>query len=99
MPTTTPIKMNVNEAKAKFSSLLAGVERTGQPVTILRYGHPVAQVVPMLPKNQPKPKRIFGCMKDKLKDFDWDAWEFTPEELDELFGEKRFAAKEKRLSK
>lgn len=64
MPTTTPIKMNVNEAKAKFSSLLAGVERTGQPVTILRYGHPVAQVVPMISMaRQEKPSIRYGVGK------------------------------------
>ncbi|MBR4252594.1 MAG: type II toxin-antitoxin system Phd/YefM family antitoxin [Kiritimatiellae bacterium] len=43
MPTT----MNVNEAKTNFSSVLAEVENNRVTVTILRYGHPVAQIVPI----------------------------------------------------
>ena len=39
--------MNVNQAKSHFSSVLAEVERTRIPVTIVRYGHPVAKLVPV----------------------------------------------------
>jgi len=42
-----PTMMNVNEAKANFSSALAAVEREGLTVTIMRYGHPVARLVPV----------------------------------------------------
>lgn len=42
MPTT----MNVNEAKANFSGLLSFVSKDGAIVTIMRYGHPIAQIVP-----------------------------------------------------
>ena len=78
MPTTTPIKMNVNEAKAKFSSLLAGVERTGQPVTILRYGHPVARLVPIEPVREIRPLPGYGrkiAIKGDLFADDSDLWE------------------------
>lgn len=39
--------LSVNEAKANFSSVLADVERNRIRVTIVRYGHPVAQLVPL----------------------------------------------------
>ena len=42
-----PTLMNVNQAKSRFSSVLAERERTRMPVTITRYGHPVAQLVPI----------------------------------------------------
>lgn len=43
-----PTLMNVNQAKSRFSSVLAELERTRIPVTITRYGHPVAKLVPIL---------------------------------------------------
>lgn len=42
-----PTVMNVNEAKSRFSSVLANLERTRIPVTIMRYGHPIAKLVPI----------------------------------------------------
>lgn len=42
-----PTLMNVNQAKSRFSSVLAELERTRMPVTITRYGHPVAKLVPI----------------------------------------------------
>jgi prevent-host-death family protein len=42
-----PTLMNVNQAKSRFSSVLAELERTRIPVTITRYGHPVAKLVPI----------------------------------------------------
>ena len=42
-----PTVLNVNEAKANFSSVLAEVERNMLTITITRYGHPVARVVPI----------------------------------------------------
>ena len=41
-----PTVMNVNEAKANFSSLLSFVSGDRVAVTIVRYGHPIAQIVP-----------------------------------------------------
>ena len=42
-----PTVLNVNEAKANFSGVLAEVERNMLTITITRYGHPVARVVPI----------------------------------------------------
>jgi prevent-host-death family protein len=38
--------IRVSELKAKCLAILEEVERTGEPVTILRRGRPVAQLVP-----------------------------------------------------
>ena len=38
--------MNMNEAKANFSSLLSFVRKDRVTVTIMRYGRPIAQIVP-----------------------------------------------------
>jgi antitoxin (DNA-binding transcriptional repressor) of toxin-antitoxin stability system len=38
--------MNVNEAKSNFSGLLSFVHKDRTTVTIMRYGHPIAQIVP-----------------------------------------------------
>ena len=37
----------IHEAKAKLSALIAEVERLGEPVTICRYGRPVAELTPV----------------------------------------------------
>ena len=42
-----PAVLNVNEAKANFSSVVADVERNLVTVMILRYGKPVAKIVPV----------------------------------------------------
>lgn len=42
-----PTVLNVNEAKANFSGMLAEVERNMLTITITRYGRPVARVVPI----------------------------------------------------
>ena len=39
--------LNVNEAKANFSSVVADVEQNLVTVMILRYGKPVAKIVPV----------------------------------------------------
>ena len=43
---TMPTVMNVNEAKSNFSGLLSFVHNDRTIVTIMRYGHPIAQIVP-----------------------------------------------------
>ena len=50
MPTT----LNVNEAKTKFSNILANVENNLVTITIMRYGHPIAQIVPIKRHNRTK---------------------------------------------
>ena len=42
-----PTVLNVNEAKANFSGVLAEVERNMLTITITRYGRPIARVVPI----------------------------------------------------
>ena len=42
-----PRTISVAAAKANFSSLISGVEKKHAPVTILRRGVPVAQIVPV----------------------------------------------------
>ena len=43
MPTT----LSVHEANAKFSGVLAAVERNAATLTIMRYGRPMARIVPI----------------------------------------------------
>ena len=45
-----PTMLNVNEAKANFSGVLAEVESKLTVITIMRYGRPVAKIVPIVPK-------------------------------------------------
>ena len=45
-----PTMLNVNEAKANFSGVLAEVENKLAVITIMRYGRPVAKIVPIVPK-------------------------------------------------
>ncbi len=47
-----PTVMTVNEAKSNFSGLLSFVHNDGSTVTILRYGHPIAQIVPFRKKRR-----------------------------------------------
>jgi prevent-host-death family protein len=50
------MQMNIAEAKAKLSELVAAAER-GEEVVLARGGHPVARIVPAIPS---KPKFRFG---------------------------------------
>ena len=47
-----PTVMNVNGAKSNFSSLLSFVCKDRTVVTIVRYGHPIAQIVPCAKKRR-----------------------------------------------
>ena len=49
-----PTILNVNEAKTNFSNILANVENNLVTVTIMRYGHPIAQIVPIKRHNRTK---------------------------------------------
>lgn len=49
-----PTMLNVNEAKTRFSNVLANVENNLVTVTIMRYGHPIAQIVPIKRHNRTK---------------------------------------------
>ena len=75
-----PLALNVNEAKTHFSSLVSEVEKNMVSFTIMRYGRPVARLVPL-----EKPRRSFkpipglaGKIKVKCDLFDdsssdWEA--------------------------
>ena len=45
--TVMPAVMNVNEAKANFSGMLSEVEAGLVSFTIMRYGRPIARLVPI----------------------------------------------------
>ena len=59
MPTTTTA-VNVHEAKANFSGILADVESCRTTFTIMRYGHPVARLVPVERKRKIGPLPGYG---------------------------------------
>jgi len=44
-------EINAAEFKAKCLALLEDVAQTGQPVTILKRGKPIAQLVPAVPRH------------------------------------------------
>jgi prevent-host-death family protein len=77
MTTTT---VNITEAKARFSRLLAEVEAGGE-VIITRHGQVIAKVVAI--SSAPRARVFgFGVGMGTLRD-DWDTPDFTDEELDE----------------
>ena len=50
-----PTMMSVHEAKANFSAILSEVEDKLTIITIMRYGRPVAKIVPIAPKRNMSP--------------------------------------------
>lgn len=50
-----PAMLNVHEAKANFSGILAEVENKLTTITIMRYGRPVAKIVPITPNRDMGP--------------------------------------------
>lgn len=71
------MQMNIAEAKAKLSELVAAAER-GEEVVLARGGHPVARIVPAIPS---QPRFRFGVAAgevDRIPDF------FEPLSEDEL---------------
>ena len=47
--------LNVHEAKANLSSVLAEVENKLTTITIMRYGRPIAKIVPVTQKRNMGP--------------------------------------------
>ena len=75
-----PLTLNVNEAKTHFSSLVSEVEKNMVTFTIMRYGRPVARLVPLeSPRRSFKPiPGLAGKIKVKCDLFDdsssdWEA--------------------------
>ena len=72
--------LSVHEAKTNFSSVLAAVERDATTLTIMRYGRPIARIVPIRRKGRslkPMPG-VAGKIKVKCDLFadsseDWEA--------------------------
>ena len=74
MPTT----MSVNEAKANFSGMLSEVESGVVSFTIMRYGRPIARVVPIEQTRKIRPLAGYGtkiAVKGDLFSDDSALWE------------------------
>ena len=75
-----PSTVNVNEAKTHFSSLISEVEKNMVAFTIMRYGRPVARLVPLeTPRRSFKPipglagKIKVNCDLFEDSSADWEA--------------------------
>lgn len=55
-----PSTMSVNEAKANFSGMLSEVESRLASFTILKYGRPIARVVPVETTRRIRPLPGYG---------------------------------------
>lgn len=49
--------IGASEFKAKCLAILDEVHRTGEPVTVLKRGKPVARIVPALEEDEPVPQQ------------------------------------------
>ena len=70
--------VNVNEAKANFSAILAEVESRMATYTVMRYGHPVARIVPIERSRKIRPLPRYGgkiAIKGDLFADDSALWE------------------------
>jgi prevent-host-death family protein len=73
--------IRASEFKAKCLAILDEVERTGEPVTILKRGRPVARLLPPVPEKGRYPQHaLFGTVRivgdvvePVLPAGDWDA--------------------------
>ena len=73
-----PVTMNINEAKANFSGLLAEVESRLATFTIMKYGRPIARVVPIERTRKIRPLPGYGtkiAVKGDLFADDSALWE------------------------
>ena len=97
LPMSKPV--GLYEARTHFSQIFDDLVngRCG-PVPITRRGAKTVYLVAEPPAPQPPRKSIIGCMEGKFRHINWEETEFTDEEIDELFGEKRDKAKEARLA-
>ena len=57
----TMTAVNVNEAKTHFSSILAEVESRLTTYTVMRYGHPIARIVPIERSRKIRPLPGYGA--------------------------------------
>ena len=59
-----PHTMSVADAKAHFSSVISGVHKKRTPVTILKRGIPVAEIIPIADE---EPASGFGWMRGTVQ--------------------------------
>lgn len=72
----------ISKFKATCLAVLEKVKKTGQPILVTRFGHPVAQIIPAAPaKRAPTfgtlagTVEIHGDIVGPITDIsDWDAW-------------------------
>jgi prevent-host-death family protein len=82
------MEINASEFKAKCLAILDEVARSGQVVTILKHGRPVAQLVPPAPRHAGHPQdelagtiEIVGDVVEPVIEPDaWDAARGLPPE-------------------
>ena len=55
-----PLTMRLSEVKSNFFRAMEAVEKNRATVTIMRYGHPVAQIVPIERHNRTKPDPLLS---------------------------------------
>lgn len=55
-----PLTMRLTEVKSNFFHAMEAVEKNRATVTIMRYGHPVAQIVPIERHNRTKPDPLLS---------------------------------------
>ena len=73
-----PVTMNINEAKANFSGMLAEVESRLATFTIMKYWRPIARVVPIERTRKIRPLPGYGtkiAVKGDLFADDSALWE------------------------
>ena len=69
--------LSVHEAKAKLSSVLLAVEKTGETVVICRHGKPIADITPHRQRSRMKRHPVMSRIKlhyDPTEDIETDAW-------------------------
>jgi prevent-host-death family protein len=88
------IHVNIGEAKARFSELLAAAAR-GEEVVVDKAGVPWATIVPRpealgIEREARAAKRMaaFGCLADKYKDYPHKAFDIPPSMTDEEYEER-----------
>ncbi len=99
LPMSNPI--GIYEARTHLSQIFDDLVngRCG-PVPITRRGTKTAYLVLEPPMVESRHRKsIIGCMEGRFRHLTREDIKLTPEEIDEHFGEKRFAAKKARISR
>ena len=74
-------RLSVHEAKAHFSAVLKEVAE-GETIIVTKHDKPVAQITPVAEKRMP----VLGAFAADLAHLPADAFEWSEEELYDLFG-------------